>query len=809
MLMDNSPEFCKTDKKRLSCFLLTCLLNSVSVIPVVIINNAWWFSDILPFKKILFELSHLNNSVYNNACIYAVCLMAIQLLTGLITSTLAGNKGNYIIIAKAFSPFVYCGIIALLCFLPLYPFTAIGPYMLFTASVLSLYNLIGIIRKLIPGSGSKIILNAQKAGTLIFVIVIIIYLAPWFKITWSMIDKSRDSLLTGDQPAYLYITDSLVEDQDLDVSNNNLSENTYHGSEKSKHAGGIAVHNPDMSHNTKKYSDLLKKFGEVQYSTHRCGLPMIISPFYFTGKKIGGWERRLIVLFLILIVAAGFSAILHTACELGVSPASALLMGLSAALAAPSSCMSTAIFPEVIVFFIIARMMYVVVKNKTGWFLNLEIAIWFSLSPWLQDKYGLWTLPFFLTRIIQQKNKPLSLIPMSFPLLFSGIMMVKRNLFLYNQILPRNTVGYFLTVKKALLEGLPGTWFDWGYGLVMLAPYTLLILGGIVAWILNKKIPSEKKSAVYGTVLTLLTGWIIIGMWFGWHGGFAPPNRFMFTILPLCIVLSMVATKYLAYPWQNAAIVLWLISAFFGFESLFSPSSWYSISHTSQFATSVTGFNSLAVRFPPFYYGESAANIKAILLSVTGFIFMVIFGFGAWNKWSYNPISKCKEMLAKLSYKRTLSFLLIIAFMVLAIANSANIFSSDIAKNDVITSIGTIHNPKLLYKGNSITKLSCNLSLKPFQYFHQLAFAIHYLDSEGKLLSQDDFDLETYTTNWLHNKKNKRQYSETGLIKINRKLNIPDNASYARIAIYNPVRGISYHNLRKTTEHILRTELNI
>ena len=66
-------------------------------------------------------------------------------------------------------------------------------------------------------------------------------------VAWPVINNSRDSLLTGDQPAYLYITESLSEDLDIDIANNTLSEKTFGDSSgRHKHAGGLSVHNPKL-----------------------------------------------------------------------------------------------------------------------------------------------------------------------------------------------------------------------------------------------------------------------------------------------------------------------------------------------------------------------------------------------------------------------------------------------------------------------------------------------------------------------------------------------------------------------------------
>jgi hypothetical protein len=85
--------------------------------------------------------------------------------------------------------------------------------------------------------------------------------------------------LTGDEPHYLIITQSLVVDADINVRNNYENRDYtlfYPGSLDSHRRPG-------------------KKGDEYQYSRHTPALPILLAPFYWAAEKLAGSQREIFI----------------------------------------------------------------------------------------------------------------------------------------------------------------------------------------------------------------------------------------------------------------------------------------------------------------------------------------------------------------------------------------------------------------------------------------------------------------------------------------------------------------------------------
>ena len=566
-------------------------------------------------------LPKLSSTVYNSAFAAFLMVFFIQLAFEMLNKSIKIPGKKHFSVSHLFNSFSYFGIACLVSITFSNVFCRITSFFWFFALVITIWKIVDIAPKsLIFNSRTPGNISFSKFSCILFALIVAIHIIPWINVAWPVIENSRDKYLTGDQPAYLYLTESIVKDRDLDVSNNNLNNTIYHKSGQDKHSGGIRTHNPDVQHGTGKHNILSDNFQNSEYSTHRCGLPLIISPVFAAGNFLGGWERRLITMFMIIIIGLGFREIFLSLCSLCIAVVPSFILCLIASASVPAIVISTSIFPEIMIFFIISRLIRIVINNGNKPARCIEAGALFAFSPWLQDKYGLWTLPFFAILLLINRKSIINLVCLASPTVVSGIIMIKRNLFLYGQILPKNSVGYFVSIQKAFLSGLPGTWLDWGYGLFMLAPFSILTIPGLYFFWKKSDLHSFRIKST-GLVSVLLTGWLFLGFWFGWDGGFAPPNRFMFTLLPVCIITSIIATCKLHEKTQNAAIILWIITLLTGIEAMIHPESWYSMTNPAPYIANILGTNVFSVRYPPHYPLDFSDNTGGFLLI---FLFVIL-----------------------------------------------------------------------------------------------------------------------------------------------------------------------------------------
>ena len=683
----------------------------------------------------------------------------------------------------------------MLCFFPLYPATTVTGFLWTGVLLVTLWRFVALMRDLWIPWPSLLTLTATHARTLAFLGIVLLHLTVWYKVAWPVCEGSRDYLLTGDQPSYLFMAESIVHDFDLDVSNNTLPYRTTHYGNEVNHAGGAEVHNSGIPRESPEFQKVAAAFGAAKWSVHRCGTSVLISPTYWLGGVLGGWERRLITLFLLVVVAAAIGEIVLVACALGVVPWAALSMGMGVGLCVPVVCNSTAIYPEVFMFFIMARLLRIAVKGGSSWRYDLETGLLFAVTPWLQDKYGVWALPFLLARLLSsRKSLRVWLVMLALPFL-SGVLMAKHNLFLYGRILPRNSLGSFLSLQEALQGGLPGTWFDWGYGLAVLAPYVFLLVGGLIVWKRSKTLNPAHNAAFWSTLAVIITGWLVIGMWWCWYGGFAPPNRFMLTLVPLVAVAAMLATQALERKQQISAIMLWILSMAMGLECLFSTDSWYSLSHPATRITHILGLQCLAVTYR--FASESLQTNVAV--TVAGLILFGLFAYGGW---------RCTATHARAASVRLGKIAgLGVVIVLIACAMAPGLGHPPIRINyvDIPTEVGVLKSPRLQSLDSQRCVLDCDLVLLgAWQSGEASAFAVHYLDRQGRIISQKDFNLVHYVEAWMRaDVGNRDRFAGDLTIPIHRQLSPPPGTVAIRIGLYDGASGKSYHNQWRHKSEVL------
>ncbi len=151
----------------------------------------------------------------------------------------------------------------------------------------------------------------------------------------------------------------------------------------------------------------------------------------------------------------------------------------------------------------------------------------------------------------------------------------------------------------------------------MLAPYVILFLAGWWVWRKDARRSSVGIPPMVAATFSILAAWATIGPWYSWFGGFAPPSRFMLTVVPIVAPLAMLATARLREPVRSLACVFWLLSLALGLECLNRPSTWYSLSHPSPFVASMLGWDGFSVRFsgPPGVIPSVVANQVAVAVA--------------------------------------------------------------------------------------------------------------------------------------------------------------------------------------------------
>ncbi len=641
-------------------------------------------------------------------------------------------------------------------------------------------------------------LNATTAANGVLAFAIALHLLVWVRVSLPPIRDGFTGYIKGgaDQAAYLAIMESLVQDGDVDLADNQFPAGVYDRelNATTAHAGGVEFHNRDVNWDAPdaRHIVLRDQWDAGLLSNHRCGTALALAPAY----ALGGWlapgaQRAMVGLWIIFLLAAGLREITLLACRNAVPAGAALAMGTLGAATIPVVCYSQAVYPEPLMFFIVARMARLTWDNRGSMAAHLEAGLWMAFAPWLQDKYGLWVLPFFAARLWLQRRAWRQAGPMFIAPLVSLLLFLSRNHQVYGQWLPKNNYGAFVGWSEALRAGLPGNWLDWGYGLLILVPALILAPAGFVAAWRAGRGHAPARATILAAVGTVLVGWLLMGFWWAWFGVACPPNRFMLPVYPLLLWATMVASRPLCAAGSRLIPVLWGLSALFGLEAM-NPDLWYTFGHPAEWFTRLTCWTALKAR----YIQQTREQIaftpgRGLVLAMAAVL------VAAWWTWR---VIVARDGLAARRGKWAWVIAAAVAATVIQLMPDPRP-TADVG--DVVCEIGVLRQPELIPRATGC-EVRAGLQLFSGTEHAGLAMGVHYYDADSVRLGQADFDLETYTRDWLAmNKVNATRYVRTGVIDICRPLRPPAGTAIVAMELYNARTRVSYPNLMPGASHRL------
>ncbi len=339
---------------------------------------------------------------------------------------------------------------------------------------------------------------------------------------WKM---GHDVGLSGDEPHYLLVVESLLRDGDLAVANNYREEHYA-----SFYSGKIGPH---LARGT-------------PYSVHGIGLPLLLLPGYALFGLTGVLLTEALLSALIL---HGIFRIVRTSLK---SADAGLLAVLVFGCTAPGLFLSVSAYPELpatlVVVLVVARL--VRADPEVSW----RVFAWAGLVG---------SLPFFHMKFV-----PLALVLWGAMahrwgrrcavLLGAGVLVSALALFGFfystsGSIDPTASYGRQRIFFDRIPVGLLGLLFDQEFGLLIASPVYLLGLCGLVAL--------SRRHPFLGIVTTATLAAVSLP---GaahplWSGGNSPPARFLFPALPL---LAVAAAAYVATPGARFGLGSWRRSLF-------------------------------------------------------------------------------------------------------------------------------------------------------------------------------------------------------------------------------------------------------
>ena len=326
----------------------------------------------------------------------------------------------------------------------------------------------------------------------------------------------------GDAPHYLIITQSLLEDHDLQIENNH-----ERGDYRAYFKGELR---PDYLRRGRN--------GQI-YSIHAPGLPFIIAPAF----ALAGYHG--VMAFLCLVAALGAAVVWWAARRVTGSASAAWVGWASVALSAPFFLHAFMVYPEatggtLIMVGVAALAAAATPRAGTaagaGAWLLLGLAL--APLPWLHTRYAVAAVlvaACLIVRLLRQRKPAarlaafLALPAISAAAWFAFFYMI------YGSFSPTAPYGaYTQTSLAAIPRALPAIVFDQQFGIVPNAPvYALAILGAAAMLARTRRLGLELLLVV---VLYLCA----VATYHMWWGGWSAPARFAVPVLlPLGIPVAV------------------------------------------------------------------------------------------------------------------------------------------------------------------------------------------------------------------------------------------------------------------------------
>lgn len=322
---------------------------------------------------------------------------------------------------------------------------------------------------------------------------------------------------TGDEPHYLVLTQSIVQDGDLLVRNN--YEN-----------GDYLAYYPHPIPDPHVTS-----IGDIWHPIHNFGLPILASVPYVVAGRPG------VVLLLAVISIAGLRILWSALRRAGLAPRVAGITTMTAGLTLPLVSLAGQIYPDVVAFSLVAMALWALLARSMT---RREHAILMAavvLLPWFHVKYVALSIALLLALGLTRFRRA------TLPWLGLGGLLLAGSVALWaatatvifgifppgsDAFLPQEagTVGWDELIRTYFLSGplvgLVGLFLDQQSGLLLASPVYALAIPGIVL------LRSQPGLASAATVV-FLSLYLPAGFWGIWHAEGSSPARFLLPTVPV------------------------------------------------------------------------------------------------------------------------------------------------------------------------------------------------------------------------------------------------------------------------------------
>jgi hypothetical protein len=347
---------------------------------------------------------------------------------------------------------------------------------------------------------------------------------------------------SGDEPHYLLILNSVINDGDLDVRNNYKSAHAGSDQAGKRHAGRPLDHHTVWYVGGKKHrwSELffadkwrwdehgdaiiperratdVNISNDAEYSVHPPGLAFLLAPFVYLFRGTAWVEPIALLCSGLATVLAMFLFNLFLK-SLGSSSAGANIATMLAFLGTPAWHYGRTLFTEpFLLLFAVAACYFAIARNR-----YFIAGVFIGLGLLLKGPILLLAIPLAIYGVVHSGFSKTFLLALPVCLAIAVQLLVNRSMSgASSQMAMPFTAGNFLTGSIGLL-------FSPYKGMVFFLPVLLLPLATLRAGIMN----SKEVTVFVGFCFYFL----IVALWKDWHGGHCFGPRLIVPAVPLLLV---------------------------------------------------------------------------------------------------------------------------------------------------------------------------------------------------------------------------------------------------------------------------------
>jgi len=343
--------------------------------------------------------------------------------------------------------------------------------------------------------------------------------------------------LNGDEPHYLLMTQSLLQDGDLDI-NNNYVDRDYQA-----YMPGVLDRHVSIGRDG------------TRYSIHPAGLSILMVPAYYLGGYRG------VVVMLNMLAALLSIQLFMLSLSIIKSRGWALFLWFLTSFSPPLLAYSCKVFPEIPAALCVAYSYRLIRKGEvlTKWN-RLGLVLALAVLPWLQQRFILLTVLLTIYLLINTAPRKSWWLVHTLCVGGSLLGLLVFYFVLYGNPLPSapyTSVGMHAIWSYEILlkHGFWGLLFDQEFGLLVYSPIFILIFGGL--WI---KFREDKVGCVFWVLMFCSVYLPAAGFTLKWFGSWAPMGRYMVGLVPLLVELCALVIRR-KKPWSLVWTLLLLFYA--------------------------------------------------------------------------------------------------------------------------------------------------------------------------------------------------------------------------------------------------------